>query len=149
MVAPTTLPGQGTDPRLLELPAWLDAQRAARRNGELKDWQIDFLDEAGMSWEPRSENRQMLITYARQCAQDTADSPSPPASPPPTVATPAATWPTCASVPPAWSSKRWPTTTTRRGPPSSSTPSLRSPHGGSAADQLDLLRAISSPPVSA
>ncbi|MER5376254.1 DEAD/DEAH box helicase family protein [Streptomyces sp. NPDC002553] len=67
---PRTLPGQGTDPRFLELPAWLDAQRAARRNGELKDWQIDFLDEAGMVWEPRSENRQMLIAYARECARE-------------------------------------------------------------------------------
>ncbi|MEU5980276.1 DEAD/DEAH box helicase family protein [Streptomyces sp. NPDC047315] len=71
LAPPRTLPGQGTDPRLLELPAWLDAQRAARRNGELKAWQNDFLDEIGMVWEPRSETRQLLITYARQCAEET------------------------------------------------------------------------------
>ncbi|MDX2591305.1 helicase associated domain-containing protein [Streptomyces sp. WI03-4A] len=74
MSPPRTLPGQGTDPHFLELPAWLDAQRAARRNGEIKDWQIERLEEAGMVWEPCSENRQMLITdppmrYARQYAR--------------------------------------------------------------------------------
>ncbi|MFD7917467.1 DEAD/DEAH box helicase family protein [Streptomyces sp. NPDC059752] len=70
LAPPRTLPGQGTDPRFLELPAWLDAQRSARRSGELKPWQTDFLDEIGMVWEPRSENRQPLITYARQVAAE-------------------------------------------------------------------------------
>ncbi|WP_327411181.1 DEAD/DEAH box helicase family protein (plasmid) [Streptomyces sp. NBC_01281] len=67
---PRVLPGQGSDPRFLELPAWLDAQRAARRAGELKQWQIDFLDENGMVWEPRTETRQLLITYARECTRE-------------------------------------------------------------------------------
>jgi len=67
---PRTLPGHGSDPRFLELPAWLDAQRAARRSGELKPWQTEFLDEIGMIWEPRSETRQLLITYARECARE-------------------------------------------------------------------------------
>ncbi|MFD5110068.1 DEAD/DEAH box helicase [Streptomyces cinereoruber] len=71
LAPPRTLPGQSGDARFLDLPAWLDAQRAARRNGELKDWQTDFLDELGMVWEPRSETRQLLITYARQCAEET------------------------------------------------------------------------------
>ncbi|MEV6358157.1 DEAD/DEAH box helicase [Streptomyces hydrogenans] len=71
LAPPRALPGQGTDPRFLELPAWLDAQRAARRNGELKTWQTAFLDELGMVWEPRSQTRQLQITYARQCAEET------------------------------------------------------------------------------
>ncbi|MFJ3975955.1 DEAD/DEAH box helicase family protein [Streptomyces sp. NPDC090021] len=70
LAPPRTLPGQGTDPRFLELPAWLDAQRSARRSGELKPWQTDFLDDIGMVWEPRSETRQLLITYARQTAAE-------------------------------------------------------------------------------
>ncbi|MFD6334228.1 DEAD/DEAH box helicase family protein [Streptomyces niveus] len=70
LAPPRTLPGQSGDPRFLELPAWLDAQRAARRNGELTPWQSDFLDERGMVWEPRSETRQLLASYARQCAEE-------------------------------------------------------------------------------
>ncbi|MFC9337362.1 helicase associated domain-containing protein [Streptomyces sp. NPDC057020] len=71
LAPPRTLPGQSGNPRFLDLPAWLDAQRTARRNGELKDWQSDFLDDIGMVWEPRSETRQLLLTYARQCAEET------------------------------------------------------------------------------
>ncbi|MFE2561600.1 DEAD/DEAH box helicase family protein [Streptomyces sp. NPDC059352] len=71
LAPPRTLPGQSGDARFLELPAWLDAQRTARRARELKDWQTEFLDELGMVWEPRSENRQLQITDARQCAEKT------------------------------------------------------------------------------
>ncbi|WP_331725872.1 DEAD/DEAH box helicase family protein [Streptomyces sp. NBC_00470] len=64
-------PGQhGGDPRFLDLPAWLDAQRASRRAGDLKTWQIDFLDSIGMIWQPRRENRQLLLSYARECASE-------------------------------------------------------------------------------
>ncbi|MFI1205598.1 DEAD/DEAH box helicase family protein [Streptomyces sp. NPDC020883] len=58
------------DRRQIDLYTWLPLQRAARRRGELQQFQISFLDAHGMAWEPREEARALLITYAEQCARD-------------------------------------------------------------------------------
>ncbi|WP_326585449.1 DEAD/DEAH box helicase family protein [Streptomyces sp. NBC_00481] len=58
-----------TDPHRVDLYTWLDSQRGARRKGELKQWQISFLDSHGMLWNPADAGRDTFITYAEECAR--------------------------------------------------------------------------------
>lgn len=60
-----------TDPHRVDLHTWLDSQRSAYRKGDLKEWQITFLNAHGMLWSPAEAKRDAFVTYAEECARDT------------------------------------------------------------------------------
>ncbi|MGW8955629.1 helicase associated domain-containing protein [Streptomyces sp. NPDC055709] len=59
-----------TDPHRTDLYTWLEGQRSAHRKGELAAWQIAFLKDHDMVWNPAEAGRDNLIAYAEECARE-------------------------------------------------------------------------------
>jgi hypothetical protein len=65
-LAPTRAQGTARPTALhrVDLYTWLSNQRVAYRRKELEPWQIHLLEAHGVVWQPRTEVREALISYA-------------------------------------------------------------------------------------